>query len=602
MSVTTTTTVTWHETLFAPCCIATSSSHPVQGQVWEISASFLPLYALLQCFVARSALVPLQPVWSLKQRWVLTPYCCATTNRLSSSLCALLFLFSCFGHACNLFIISWWDIHDHSGSGALPVGGRAQRSLRRRTLNMRTKSLWDCEYLDTQSRTMTHHPSSRVPCRASSRVIVRRWDGGFCSRVLQLSCKGHMSWAGWQAQHGHACDELEPEDVATADGVNMILDILAEVFQGEYDVDGSHRAGVRGVQRWCLLPAKRWLRDGRMARVERCSATCDGLRHRSRHVVLQAPAMEKVSSVLALRTRCRTAARAVHVRERRRSIASGASGTHGLHAAWRAEEVSTIVRFEKGHWTSCMPDHKKTSVQRWRGEDIILCVLRVRPQHVRLHWQGCDWHRMLTLPDWTKHFRKWRQMLTRRWSLSTRRSSLRRSWPSVLTTMRHWEQDSDYTPCWNCRSQWSIACVCEAVERIFNRPRLPYWSGTRTSVLWQVAGTQNPVWNPVTHHFWRMCNLPCHMWPVPDRTKYIRGSHQHLTIKHLKPIAPTLNPCMERMDRRKTPVMKRETTGKTEKEDGWECTVSPDEHYSAQCTTNHLFFAITSLNAGRERS
>ena len=33
-----------------------------------------------------------------------------------------------------------------------------------------------------------------------------------------------------------------PEDVATADGVNMILDTLAEAFQGEYDVRGSHTA------------------------------------------------------------------------------------------------------------------------------------------------------------------------------------------------------------------------------------------------------------------------------------------------------------------------------------------------------------------------
>ena len=41
-----------------------------------------------------------------------------------------------------------------------------------------------------------------------------------------------------------ACDELEPEDVATADGVNMILDTLAEAFQGEYDVSGSHTVYV----------------------------------------------------------------------------------------------------------------------------------------------------------------------------------------------------------------------------------------------------------------------------------------------------------------------------------------------------------------------
>ena len=41
-----------------------------------------------------------------------------------------------------------------------------------------------------------------------------------------------------------ACDELEPEDVATTDGVNMILDTLAEAFQGEHEVDGSHTANV----------------------------------------------------------------------------------------------------------------------------------------------------------------------------------------------------------------------------------------------------------------------------------------------------------------------------------------------------------------------
>ena len=29
----------------------------------------------------------------------------------------------------SLIIISWWDIHDHSGSGALPVGGRASRAI-----------------------------------------------------------------------------------------------------------------------------------------------------------------------------------------------------------------------------------------------------------------------------------------------------------------------------------------------------------------------------------------------------------------------------------------------------------------------------------------
>ena len=53
-----------------------------------------------------------------------------------------------------------------------------------------------------------------------------------------------------------------------------------------------------------------------------------------------------------------------------------------------------------------------------------------------------------------------------------------------------------------------------------------------------------------------------------DRTKHIRGSPQHLTTEHQKLIAPTLDLCVERMDNRKTPVMKHETTGKTEGDDG----------------------------------
>ena len=36
-----------------------------------------------------------------------------------------------------------------------------------------------------------------------------------------------------------ACDGLEPEDVATADEVNVILDTLAETFQGEHETELS---------------------------------------------------------------------------------------------------------------------------------------------------------------------------------------------------------------------------------------------------------------------------------------------------------------------------------------------------------------------------
>ena len=41
-----------------------------------------------------------------------------------------------------------------------------------------------------------------------------------------------------------------------------------------------------------------------------------------------------------------------------------------------------------------------------------------------------------------------------------------------------------------------------------------------------------------------------------------------LTTEHQKLIAPTLNLCMDRMDKKKTLAMKRETTERTEREDG----------------------------------
>ena len=34
-----------------------------------------------------------------------------------------------------------------------------------------------------------------------------------------------------------ACDGLEPEDVATAAGVDLILETLADVFQGEHETE-----------------------------------------------------------------------------------------------------------------------------------------------------------------------------------------------------------------------------------------------------------------------------------------------------------------------------------------------------------------------------
>ena len=75
----------------------------------------------------------------------------------------------------------------------------------------------------------------------NNREKVRRWLL-FTRTPAQLQgphVLSRLTCPAWDA-----CDELEPEDGATADGVNMILDTLAEAFQGEYDVDGSHTADV----------------------------------------------------------------------------------------------------------------------------------------------------------------------------------------------------------------------------------------------------------------------------------------------------------------------------------------------------------------------
>ena len=68
---------------------------------------------------------------------------------------------------------------------------------------------------------------------------VRRWLL-FARTAAQL--QGPHVWSRLAGPAWDAWDELELEDVATADGVNMILDTLAEAFHGEYDVDGSHTA------------------------------------------------------------------------------------------------------------------------------------------------------------------------------------------------------------------------------------------------------------------------------------------------------------------------------------------------------------------------
>ena len=52
------------------------------------------------------------------------------------------------------------------------------------------------------------------------------------SSVTRPTCFEQVDSPAWDARDG-----LEPEDVAIADGVEVILDTLAEAFQGEHETE-----------------------------------------------------------------------------------------------------------------------------------------------------------------------------------------------------------------------------------------------------------------------------------------------------------------------------------------------------------------------------
>ena len=98
------------------------------------------LVHILWSLVTRSALVPLESVRFLRQCWL--PCHCVNTNschpvctRFPHSPAVLLTRVPCSVSveptSTTLSTLSWRSYFDHSGSGASPVGGRAQRSLRR---------------------------------------------------------------------------------------------------------------------------------------------------------------------------------------------------------------------------------------------------------------------------------------------------------------------------------------------------------------------------------------------------------------------------------------------------------------------------------------
>ena len=87
------------------------------------------------------------------------------------------------------------------------------------------------------SRAMTHHPSSLVPSRARSRVYRKKVKLWLLFTRTPAQLQGPRVLSRLTGPAWDACDGLEPEDVATADGVEVILDTLAEAFQGQHETE-----------------------------------------------------------------------------------------------------------------------------------------------------------------------------------------------------------------------------------------------------------------------------------------------------------------------------------------------------------------------------
>ena len=100
----------------------------------------------------------------------------------------------------------------------------------------------DEEFVDVEPRGSEHNKQSNDPPPEftgtkpsdfkSYRKKVRLWLL-FTRTPAQL--RGPRVLSKQTGPAWDACDGLEPEDVATADRVNMILDTLAEAFQGEHE-------------------------------------------------------------------------------------------------------------------------------------------------------------------------------------------------------------------------------------------------------------------------------------------------------------------------------------------------------------------------------
>ena len=130
---------------------------------------------------------------------------------------------------------------DHSGGGATLVGGRVQCSLRRRTLNFEDEEFTAVEGEPRESEPKKQ--SSDPPLEfngtkpnefKSCREKVKLWLL-FTRTPAQLLGPGVLSRLTGPAWD--ACGGLEPTDEATDNGMNVILETLADAFQGEHETE-----------------------------------------------------------------------------------------------------------------------------------------------------------------------------------------------------------------------------------------------------------------------------------------------------------------------------------------------------------------------------
>ena len=246
------------------------------------------------------------------------------------------------------------------------------------------------------------------------REKVRRWLL-FTRTLAQLQgphVLSRLTGPAW-----YACDELEPEDVATADGVNMILDTFADACQDDYDVDGPHTAHVSQVKEALFeqeddikleiaLAALEQEGDTELEEtdVQEMPLACKGSRQLRGE---QRVNFDQEHGVCSEDVSCQP------------SVALQDSG-HGKFCTGVACEVQNC-----GSSRACEGEPKIDCQWREWNSWPSCSVTSGEGQYSRSGFERGHWTRACPILIGQNTLDKWEQMLTRRWDLSTQRIGTR---------------------------------------------------------------------------------------------------------------------------------------------------------------------------------